>query len=179
MKACAPSLAHKSDLGLVRVGVRGPSETRSTYDELTRRARRAVGARGRLDGILVCEQVDGGVETVVGVSQDPLFGPVVMAGFGGVLIEVLEDVTFRIPPFGRGEAQRMLEELAGRSLLRGVRGAPRPDVSALVSAIMNVQRLATDLASPDFDVQLAELDVNPLIVRPRGAIALDALVVRK
>jgi acyl-CoA synthetase (NDP forming) len=179
LKACAPALAHKSDLGLVRVDVRGAADVRGTFEDLTRRARRALGAAGRLDGVLVCEQAGPGVETVVGVSQDPLFGPVVMTGLGGVLVEVLGDVTFRIPPFGRAEARRMLDELAGRSLLRGARGAPRPDVDALVGAIMNVQRLATDLASPDFDVQLAELDVNPLIVRPRGAIALDALVVRK
>jgi acyl-CoA synthetase (NDP forming) len=179
MKACAPDLAHKSDLGLVRVGVRGPTEVRAAFDDLTRRARRTLGRAGRLDGVLVCEQVDGGVETVVGISQDPLFGPVVMAGLGGVLVEVLGDVTFRVPPFGRSEARRMLDELQGRALLRGVRGAARPDLDAVVDAIMNVQRLATDLACPDFDVQLAELDVNPLIVRPRGAIALDALVVRK
>jgi acyl-CoA synthetase (NDP forming) len=179
MKACSPQLAHKSDLGLVRVGVRGPTETRAAFDELSRRARRAVGRGGRLDGVLVCEQVDAGVETVLGVSQDPLFGPVVMAGLGGVLVEVLGDVTFRVPPFERAEARRMLDELAGRALLSGVRGAPAPDVRAVVDAIMNVQRLATDLACPDFAVQLDELDVNPLVVRPRGAIALDALVVRK
>jgi acyl-CoA synthetase (NDP forming) len=179
MKACSPHLTHKSDLGLVRVGVRGPTEARAAFDDLARRARRAVGKSGRVAGVLVCEQVEGGVETVVGVSQDQLFGPVVMAGFGGVLIEVLGDVTFRIPPFSRAEARRMLAELAGHELLAGVRGGPPADVGALVDAIMKVQRLATDLACPEFDVQLAELDVNPLVVQPRGAVALDALVVRK
>jgi acyl-CoA synthetase (NDP forming) len=179
MKASGPELAHKTELGLVHVGVHGASEVRAVFEELMTRARRAAGTRGRVEGILVCEQVDGGVEAVVGVSQDPLFGPVVMTGLGGVLVEALGDVTFRVPPFGRAEARRMLDDLAGRALLQGVRGASRPDVDALVDAIMNVQRLAIDLACPDFDVQLAELDINPLIVRPRGAIALDALVVRK
>jgi acyl-CoA synthetase (NDP forming) len=179
MKACAPELEHKSDLGLVRVGVSGPTEVRTAYDELTRAARRAVGPGGRLDGVLVCEQIAGGIETVVGVSQDALFGPVVMAGLGGVLVEVLGDVTFRVPPFGRAEARRMLGELAGRPLLDGVRGAQPADVDALVDTIMSVQRLATDLSSPESDVQLGELDVNPLVVRPHGAVALDALIVRK
>jgi hypothetical protein len=179
MKACAPDLAHKSDLGLVRIGVGSAVDVRATFDDLSRRGGRAVGASGRFDGVLVCEQVDGGVEAVIGVTQDPLFGPVVMAGLGGVLVEILGDVTFRIPPFGRSEARRMLDELAGKALLSGARGAAPADVGALADAIMKVQRLATDLACPDFDVQLAELDVNPLVVRPHGVVALDALVVRK
>jgi acyl-CoA synthetase (NDP forming) len=118
--------------------------------------------------------VHGGIETVVGVSQDPLFGPVVMAGLGGIFVEVLKDVTFRVPPFGRDEAERMLRELQGFPLLEGVRGGKPVDVGALVDVVMNVQRLALDLAG-----DVAELDVNPLVVRPRGAVALDALVVRK
>jgi acyl-CoA synthetase (NDP forming) len=110
---------------------------------------------------------------VVGVSHDPLFGPVVMAGLGGIFVEVLEDVTFRVPPFDRDEAHRMLRELAGFKVLEGVRGAAPADVDALVDVIVNVSRLALDLAG-----EVAELDVNPLVVRPDGAVALDALVVR-
>ena len=90
--------------------------------------------------------VTGGVETVVGVSQDPLFGPVVMAGLGGIFVEVLEDVTFRVPPFDRDEAERMLRELAGFKMLEGVRGAKPADVDALVDVIMKVSRLALDLS---------------------------------
>jgi acyl-CoA synthetase (NDP forming) len=179
MKACGQGLDHKSDLGLVRVGVSGAAEVRATFGDLARRGRRAAGSGGRFDGVLVCEQVVGGVEAVVGVSQDALFGPVVMTGLGGVLIEVLGDVTFRVPPFGRDEVTRMLDELQGRPLLDGARGAPAVDAGSLVDVVMKVQTLAVDLASPAFDVQLAELDVNPLVVRPRGAVALDALVVRK
>jgi acyl-CoA synthetase (NDP forming) len=179
MKACSPLLTHKSELGLVRAGVHGPTEVRAAFDELLRAARRAAGRGRRVDGILVCEQVEGGVETVVGATRDPLFGPVVMAGLGGVFVEVLGDVTFRVPPFSASEGRRMLDELEGRRLLDGVRGRPPSDVGALVDAIMKVQQLATDLACPDFDVQVAELDVNPLLVRPHGAVALDALVVRK
>ena len=110
---------------------------------------------------------------MVGVSQDPLFGPVVMVGLGGVFVEVLRDVTFRVPPFGADEAGRMVRELQAYPLLEGARGQKPADVDALVDVIMNVQRLAMDLAG---DVR--ELDINPLIVRPRGAVALDALVVR-
>jgi acyl-CoA synthetase (NDP forming) len=173
MKVSSPDLTHKSDLGLVRVGVGSAREVRTVYDELLRKARRAGGKRARIDGVLVCETVSDGVETVVGVSQDPLFGPVVMVGLGGVFVEVLGDVTFRVPPFSADEAGRMVRELRGYPLLEGARGQKPADVDALVDVIMNVQRLAMDLAG---DVR--ELDINPLIVRPRGAVALDALVVR-
>ncbi len=179
MKVSSPDLLHKSDLGLVRVGVDSDRAVRTAYEELSKTARKAGGRRGRIEGVLVCEQVSGGVEMVVGVSQDELFGPVVMVGLGGVFVEVLGDVTFRVPPFGRGEAERMLHELAGFAMLGGVRGAKAADVDAFVDVIMNVQRLAMDLASPEFAEQLGELDVNPVLVRPRGAVALDALVVRK
>ena len=179
LKISSPDLLHKSDLGLVRVGIDSDRAVRSAFDELTTAGRRAAGRKGRIEGVLVCEQVAGGVEMVVGVSQDELFGPVVMVGLGGVFVEVLGDVAFRVPPFDRDEAKRMLRDLAGFAMLGGVRGAKAADVGALVDAIMNVQRLAMDLASPEFAEQLSELDVNPLVVRPRGAVALDALVVRK
>ena len=175
MKISSPDLLHKSDLGLVEVGRRlrqGGARDVRRADAQGAPAR--PGKSGRVDGVLVCELVTGGVEMVVGVSQDPLFGPVVMVGLGGVFVEVLGDVTFRVPPFGRDEADRMLRELQGFPLLEGVRGAKPADVEALVDVIMNVQRLALDLAD-----EVAELDVNPLVVKPRGAVALDALVVRK
>jgi acyl-CoA synthetase (NDP forming) len=173
MKVSSPDLLHKSDLGLVRVGVDSAKEVRVAYTELMAAAKKAGGRTVRIDGVLVCEMVTGGVEMVVGVSQDPLFGPVVMAGLGGIFVEVLEDVTFRVPPFVRDEAVRMLHELAGFKMLEGVRGMPPVDVDALVDVIMKVARLALDLAD-----EIGELDINPLVVRPRGAVALDALVVR-
>jgi acyl-CoA synthetase (NDP forming) len=173
MKPSSPSLAHKSDLGLVKVGVASEKQVRATYAELDRKARRAIGRGGDLEGILVCEQVPAGVEMVVGVSHDALFGPVVMVGLGGIFVEVLRDVTFRVPPFDADEAHRMLRELKGYPLLEGVRGAKPADVEALVDVIVKVGRLALDLAG-----EVTELDINPLVVRNRGAVALDALVVR-
>ena len=124
-----------------------------------------------LEGVLVSEQVTGGVETVVGVSRDELFGPTVMFGLGGVFVEVLGDITFRVPPFHRDEARRMVEEVRGAPLLHGARGRPSVDIRALVDVIMMVQRLAVENAGT-----VVELDINPLAVLPRGAVALDALV---
>ena len=116
---------------------------------------------------------------VVGVAPDRLFGPVVMCGLGGVFVEVLEDVSFRVPPFGRDEAERMVRELRGFPLLAGARGAKPVDLDAVLDVIMNLQRLAMDAAGPEEPAGIAEIDINPLVVRPRGAVALDALVVRK
>jgi acyl-CoA synthetase (NDP forming) len=208
MKVSSPDLTHKSELGLVKVGVGSASDVRAAYQDLMHTAEKAGGrTRGagredrgagredrgagredrgagredrgagreapRIEGVLVCEQVGGGVEVVVGVAHDDLFGPVVMAGLGGVFVEVLKDVTFRVPPFDRDEAERMLRELKGFPMLEGVRGAAPADLDALLDVLMNVQRLALDLAG-----EIAELDINPIVVRARGAVALDALVVR-
>ena len=149
------------------------SEVRAAYDTLLKKAAKAD-RRARIEGVMVCEMVTGGVDTLIGVSTDELFGPVVTIGLGGIFVEVFGDVTFRVPPFDEAEARRALAELKGYKLLQGVRGQKPADVDALVDTIMKVQRLAQDLAG---DVR--ELDLNPLVVRPRGVVALDALVVKQ
>jgi acyl-CoA synthetase (NDP forming) len=126
------------------------------------------------EGILVCEQISGGVETVVGVVQDELFGPAVMFGLGGIAVEVFRDVTFRVPPFGKDEAKRMILQIRSASLLKGARGRPKANLNAIVDVIMKVQRLAMDLSD-----DIAELDINPLVALPDRAVALDALVVAR
>ncbi|MER5226566.1 acetate--CoA ligase family protein [Streptomyces flaveus] len=171
MKASGAQLAHKTELGLVKVGLTSASQVRDAYRELTDIARYEGVS---LDGVLVCQMVDPGVEMVVGVTQDDLFGPTVTVGLGGVLVEVLRDTAVRVPPFGEEQARAMLGELRGRALLDGVRGRPPSDLDALVEVVLRVQRMALEL-----DGELAELDINPLMVLPRGqgAVALDAMAV--
>jgi acyl-CoA synthetase (NDP forming) len=166
LKAGAAGIAHKSDLGLVRLGLTSASQVRRAYAEISRASPQ----------VLVAEEVTGGVEMVLGVSSDEVFGPAVTVGLGGVLVEVLGDVAVRVPPFDRDETYRMLAELRGLPLLRGVRGRPPADVEALVDAIGKVQRLSLELAGT-----VTELDINPLLVLPegRGVVALDALVVTR
>ncbi|MFJ8991531.1 acetate--CoA ligase family protein [Streptomyces sp. NPDC102279] len=171
MKASGAQLAHKTELGLVKIGLTSASQVRDTYRELTDIAR----YEGLpLDGVLVCQMVERGVEMVVGVTHDQLFGPTVTVGLGGVLVEVLRDAAVRVPPFGDDQARAMLSELRGRALLDGVRGAPPADADALVEVVVRVQRMALELGD-----EISELDINPLMVLPRGqgAVALDALVV--
>ncbi|QIB45172.1 acetate--CoA ligase family protein [Streptomyces aureoverticillatus] len=171
MKASGARIAHKTELGLVKVGLTSASQVRDAYRDLTDIARYED---VELDGVLVCQMVERGVEMVVGVAPDPLFGPTVTVGLGGVLVEVLRDVAVRVPPFGEDEVRGMLGGLRGRALLDGVRGAPPADLDALVEVVLRVQRMSLELGD-----SLAELDINPLVVLPRGqgAVALDALAI--
>ena len=156
MKIASADIAHKSDLGLVEPWTcASEAEARRTYTRIVAAAREAA-PRASVDGVLVAETVRG-LETVAGIAHDDLFGPVVMFGLGGVLVEVLRDVTFRVPPFGQRDATAMMGELRGAALLDGVRGAPAVDRDALVDVLMKLQHLAVDLAG-----EVAEVDVNPL-----------------
>ncbi|RPE43004.1 acyl-CoA synthetase (NDP forming) [Streptomyces sp. Ag109_O5-1] len=171
MKASGAQIAHKTELGLVKIGLTSASQVRDAYRELTDIARHEGVT---LDGVLVCQMVERGVEMVVGVTHDDLFGPTVTVGLGGVLVEVLHDAAVRVPPFGEEQARDMLAGLRGRALLDGVRGRPPADLEALVEVILRVQRMALELGD-----RLAELDINPLMVleQGQGAVALDALAV--
>ena len=136
---------------------------------MDRAAEAAPGAQ--IDGVLVSELVTGGVETVIGMTRDEVFGPAVMFGLGGVFVEVLKDVTFRVPPFDEAQARAMVASIRGHALLRGARGRPAVDIDGIVAAIMSLQHLALDLGD-----DILELDVNPLLARSDGVVALDALV---
>ena len=115
-----------------------------------------------------------GVETVMGVIDDPVFGPAVMFGLGGVFVEVLKDVTFRLAPFGVDEAHRMIDEIQGRTMLDGMRGQPPADIDALAQALAALSVFAHANTG-----QIESIDVNPFIVMPKGAVAVDALIIPK
>lgn len=167
LKACGADLVHKSDVDLVRLGLTNAAAVRGAHAELA--------GRGS-EGVLVCEHVADGVETALGLIHDPLFGPAIMVGLGGLFVEAMNDVAFRVTPFDRAEARRMLDELQGSAVFEGLRGRPPADVAALVDVIMKLQRLAIDLHD-----EVAEIDINPLMVRRRGegVVALDGLVVAR
>jgi acyl-CoA synthetase (NDP forming) len=173
LKACGSGILHKSDAGLVRVGV-AASDVASTFRSLDEAGRSHAGDAG-YDGVLVQEMADGGEEVIVGFSRDPLHGPVVLFGLGGIFVEVLKDVALRVAPLNRRDAEEMIREVKGFPLLDGARGRPKADVDALVELILNVSRMAVELR----DV-VSEVDLNPVRVRPagQGLVALDALVVR-
>jgi acyl-CoA synthetase (NDP forming) len=168
LKIDAVDLPHKSDLGLVRIGVRPGAELRAAAEDLLRTAERH-GVQPR--GLLVEPMAAPGLELIVGLRRDASFGPCVVVGLGGVLTEVLDDVAIRLAPIRPDVAAEMLAELRGARLLDGARGRPAVDRAAVVQLIVALSSLAME--RPD----LVEVDLNPVIVSPEGAVAVDALVV--
>lgn len=173
LKILSPDITHKSDLGLVRVGV-SPAAAADYYRQLVDVASREAPA-AEVRGVLVQPLVAGAVaEAIVGLSQQEPFGPVVIVGLGGVFTEVFADVAFGVPPFTRDWAERMVSGIKAAPLLAGSRGRPAGDVPALVDVVMNLQRLALEAGD-----EIAEVDINPVMVHPAGGgvVAVDALVV--
>jgi acetyltransferase len=172
LKVDSPHVPHKTDAGGVRLGCADAASVRDAFAGIAASVR-AHAPAARLDGVLVQPMIAGGTEMIVGVKWDPLVGPAVVCGFGGVLVEVMRDVAVRIPPLDTEEAGAMLDELRGAALLRGVRGRPPVDVVALADVLVRVAALAE--ACRD---RLRALDLNPLLVRDAGAgaVAVDWLI---
>ena len=170
VKIVAPDVIHKTDVGGVRLDLTTPVEVATAAAEVLDAGRRAGRGGAQPEGVLVQEMVHGGRETIVGLSRDPGFGPLVMFGLGGVFVEALRDVVFRIAPIHALDAHDMLRGIRGAAMLEGFRGAPAADVGALADVLLRVSQLATD------HPEIAELDVNPLLAFPNGVRAVDARV---
>ncbi len=172
LKVQSPHISHKTEARAVRLGVTSDAELAAAYEEIMSNAR-AYNRNAKIEGVLVQEVVKGGVEAVLGVTNDPLFGPAVMFGLGGIFAEVLKDVAFRLAPVTRSVARGMIAEIKGYPVLAGARGRAPADVEALADAIVRLSALAVDL-----EAELAELDINPLFVmeRGKGVKAADALI---
>jgi len=165
LKTAAPGVRHKSEVGGVRLGLAGPEQLAAAYADLAGR----LGPR-----VVVATMAAGGVELAIGVVRDPQFGPLVMVAAGGVLVEVLRDRRFALPPVDARTARSTLDRLAVRPLLdgAGASGAPA-DLDAVAGAVVALSVLAVDLGD-----LLVAVDVNPLVAGPDGCVAVDALVVR-
>jgi acyl-CoA synthetase (NDP forming) len=170
MKIESPDIPHKTEADAVRLGV-APSEAADAFDAIMAAAR-TYKPDARLHGVLVQEMVRPGIEMILGIAPDPVFGPVIVAGLGGIHVEVLRDVAHRIPPVDLAEARSMLDGLRGAPILLGVRGVAPRDIDALCDRIVRVSWLAHDLP------EIVELDINPLMLgaETEGALVVDALV---
>jgi acetyl coenzyme A synthetase (ADP forming)-like protein len=169
VKVVAPAVVHKTDVGGVRLDLSTPVEVAAAAAEVIEAGRRA-GRGTEPDGVLVQEMVRGGRETIAGVTREPGFGPLVMFGLGGVFVEALRDVVFRLAPIQPLDAHDMLRGIRGAAVLEAFRGAPAADLAALADVLLRVSRLAGD------HPEIAELDVNPLLAFPNGVRAIDARV---
>jgi acetyltransferase len=172
MKIASPDILHKTDIGGVRLNIQSPSDVRDSFDLLTFRAMRHM-PDAEIWGCLVQQQVRGGKEVIVGMNRDPQFGPLVMFGLGGIYVEALRDVAFRIAPFSRDEAREMMREIRSFNLLRGVRGEPPSDIEASTDTLLKLSQLVTDFP------EIVEMDVNPLMVfeEGKGVMGIDMRLV--
>jgi acetyltransferase len=174
VKVASVDLPHKTEFGALRLGLEDRESVRRAYDEMLSQMR-ALKPEVDIEGVLVQKQIKG-VECLLGISRDEQLGPTLVLGLGGVFVEILADVALRIPPISAAEARRALESLKGAKVFAGARGAPPADIVALAQMAARLSWLAYDLRD-----DIAELDLNPVMVLPQGqgAFAVDALVVMR
>lgn len=170
LKIASPDIVHKSDAGGVKLGLKTAKQVGKAYEDILE-AIRQEHPQARIQGVSVQKMARPGVEVIIGMSKDDQFGPVLMFGLGGILVEVLKDVSFRIVPLAKRDAAEMLREIKGYPLLEGYRGQEAVDVSHLEELLVKV----SDFVEQNPEVK--ELDLNPIFAYSDGAVAVDARVI--
>jgi acyl-CoA synthetase (NDP forming) len=170
LKIVSPDVIHKTDSGGVKLSVNGVAHVKKAYDEILKKVRKKY-PKALLHGISVQKMVEPGTEVIVGVSKDPQFGPVVMFGLGGIFVELFKDVSFRVIPVERKDAQEMIKEIKGFPLLQGYRGKEPADISSLVNIILKISNFI------ERNPQIKELELNPIVAYPKRAVAVDARII--
>jgi acyl-CoA synthetase (NDP forming) len=170
LKIVSPDISHKSDVGGVKVGLGNADAVTAAFDEILANAKKAV-PDANITGVAVQPMAPEGTEVIVGMTTDPQFGPVMMFGLGGILVEVLKDVSFRVVPLTERDAGQMIDEIKARAILDGVRGQPPVDKPALRSALLKVSEFV------EHHPEIRELDLNPMFAYPDGTVAVDARIV--
>jgi len=172
LKVVSPDIIHKSDIGGVILNIKNAKEVKAAYKQIMKNAKKHV-RDAKILGVIVQEMAPPSTEVIVGAIKDPQFGPTLMFGLGGVFVEILKDVTFKIAPITEEEAREMLTEIKAYPLLKGYRNLPPADTDALVKILLNTSRLVTE------NMEIKELDLNPIMVYEKGAKTVDARIVLK
>ncbi|MGI6318394.1 MAG: acetyl-CoA synthetase [Firmicutes bacterium] len=170
LKICCRDLVHKTEAGGVSLGLAGSGEVGLAYDRMLK-TMKTEHPRYSIEGVTVQPMIDGGIEVVAGVTRDPQFGAMVMFGLGGIFVEILRDVSFRIVPLTEEDAYEMIDEIRGRALLDGARGTDPVKIEALAEVLLKLSHFAE--ANPG----VKELDINPLFADSRGCVAADARII--
>lgn len=170
LKIVSPQITHKTDVGGVKLDLKSAEDVAAAFDDIVAAARRAA-PDATVEGVSVQKMAQSGIEVIVGVSTDPQFGPVLMFGLGGVLVEVLKDVAFRIIPIVPRDARQMIHDIKGFPLLEGYRGQDPADLAALESLLLRVSDFV------EKHPEVSELDLNPVFAYKDGALAVDARIV--
>jgi len=170
LKIASPDITHKSDAGGVKTGLKDAKEVKKAYDDIMTSVK-AKFPDAKIEGVSVQQMARPGVEIIVGMFKDPQFGPVIMFGLGGIFVEVLKDVSFRLIPIEKRDAEQMIKEIKGFALLKGYRGQEPADIAALADVLMKVSSFVEK--NPD----IKELDLNPVFAYKDSAVAVDARIV--
>ncbi len=170
LKIVSPQITHKSDIGGVKLGLADADEVAAAYDAIIKAAK-AADASAKIEGVSVQRMADAGIEVIVGMTTDAQFGPVLMFGLGGVMVEVLKDVAFRVVPITERDAGDMIREIQGFPVLEGHRGADPADIAALQDLLVTLSSFI------EAHAEIAELDLNPVFAYADGAVAVDARIV--
>jgi len=170
LKIVSPDILHKSDVGGVIVNLKDEKEVRNAYKQILQNVKKHK-AKTKITGILVQEMAPPSTEVIVGAIKDSQFGPSIMFGLGGIFVEVLKDVTFRVAPITEDEAREMITEVKAYPLLKGYRNQPPADIDAIVKILLNTSKLVMD------HQEIKELDLNPIMVYEKGAKTVDARII--
>ncbi len=170
LKIASPDIIHKSESGGVKLGLKNPEDVKKAYNEMMRNIRRQY-PKAYLQGVTVQKMAKPGVEVIVGISKDPQFGPVIMFGLGGIFVEVLKDVSFRIIPIDRKDALEMIQEIKGYPLLQGYRDKEPVKISNLVNLLLKISKVV------ERNLGIEELELNPVIAYKESLTAVDARMV--
>lgn len=170
LKILSPDVIHKFDVGGVILNVKSSKEVEEAYNKILRNTKEKV-PNAKILGVTVQEMAPPSTEVIVGGLKDPQFGPVVMFGLGGIFVEILKDVTFRIAPINEEEAREMITEVKAYPILEGYRGAPPADIDTIVKILVNTSKLMMDYQ------EIKELDLNPIMVYEKGAKTVDARII--
>ena len=170
LKVVSPDIIHKSDVGGVIVGLKSAGEVRDAYKRILENVKKHR-ADAKIVGILVQEMAPASTEVIVGAIKDPQFGPALMFGLGGIFVEVLKDVTFRVAPINEDEAREMITEVRAYPLLKGYRNMPPADIEAIIKILLNTSRLVMEHEA------IKEVDLNPIMVYEKGAKTVDARII--
>lgn len=170
MKIVSPDIIHKTDAGGVKVGVKDEEEARMTYQEIISKAIK-YNKKASISGVIAYTMVPQGTEIIIGMMKDPHFGPVIMFGLGGIFVEVLKDISFRILPIEEIDAREMITEIKGYEILKGARGNPPRDIRAIEEVLMKVSKLTME------NPEINEIDLNPIFVFENGIQVVDARMI--
>jgi acyl-CoA synthetase (NDP forming) len=170
MKIVSPDIIHKTDAGGVKVGIKDGKKAESAYQEIIFQAKK-YNKNAKISGVIVYSMVPQGTEIIIGMMKDPHFGPVIMFGLGGIFVEILKDISFRILPIEERDAREMITEIKGYEILKGVRGEGPKDIQAIKEVLMKISKLTAE------NPEINEIDLNPVFVFENGLQVVDARMI--